>query len=756
MLASIWWVGAAVCLVLSLQLAISGASRRVRAAYFLLALVSALAGATTIVEIRMFTAATAEAFGFWLRARSVLLGTFTVALALLVRARLATGREWIASSAFALIAARVLANMLGAASPVLPRSVGAISKVPLPWGEAITVAVGRPYWAHPASLLVNVLVTTYIIDATLRYRRRGGSTAGVVFGGAIVAAYGVGSLYAVLIQYEVVRAPHFTALLFLPVLVTTTVQLARDAARGEVLALQLAAADQRWCALRENVPLYLLLADGAGRIVYVNPFFTNVTRRSAADLLGRAAAEVVPSALEGVPSDVGAEPRSRSNFGFLDTASGERRNVFWTAMRCSAAAASSPDAAPDQGLLVVGVDDTSRAIAHAERNDALAQLRVALAERDAALAATRRTVTELEAAVGALTTELASTTPGELVATSESMRYVLHRIEQVAPLRTTVLVEGETGVGKEMVARAIHARSPRAASRMVTVNCAGLPPTLIEDELFGHERAAFTGATRARKGRFELASGSTLFLDEVGELPLELQAKLLRALQEGEIERIGGCTTIKVDVRVIAASNRDLARDVERGRFRADLYYRLQAYPLTVPPLRLRKDDIPALVAHFVREHAAAQGKHIDTIPRPVLDALIAFDWPGNVRELRNVTERAVIHTQGSSLRLGERLPAGTVRESGPAGYQGKLVDVERRYVESVLASCGWRIEGPGGAAELLGLHPNTLRHRLGKLGLSRPPRLPFLETAAGRVGGDRAPPDLKPRPPRLQDAGNQ
>jgi chemotaxis protein methyltransferase CheR len=359
-------------------------------------------------------------------------------------------------------------------------------------------------------------------------------------------------------------------------------------------------------------------------------------------------------------------------------------------------------------------------------------------ERDRALAETKASLAEVEVLKSRLEEQVVYLmeeieTRGqfkEIIGESDALRYVLRKIEQVAPVDTTVLIEGETGVGKELVARAIHAHSPRKDRPMIAVNMSALPPTLVEAELFGHERGAFTGATRTRKGRFELADGGTLFLDEIAEMPMDVQGRLLRVLQEGEFERIGGERTIRVDVRLIAASNHSLKELVDKGLFREDLYYRLHVYPITVPALRRRRDDIPLLVERFVRQYADAYKRDIQSIPRPVVDELVAYDWPGNIRELQNVIERAVLTTPGNELRLSARLVNGEghaqeAAESAPAGaarfYRGPLDKVEREYILRTLESRGWRIEGEGGAAVLLGLHPNTLRSRMRKFGIERP-----------------------------------
>jgi transcriptional regulator with GAF, ATPase, and Fis domain len=304
-----------------------------------------------------------------------------------------------------------------------------------------------------------------------------------------------------------------------------------------------------------------------------------------------------------------------------------------------------------------------------------------------------------------------------------------------------VLILGETGTGKELVARAVHQGSARATYPLIKVNCSTLPAELIESELFGHERGAFTGAVSRQVGRFELADGGTIFLDEIGELPLSLQPKLLRVLQEGEFERVGSAKTIKVDVRVIAATNRNLSEAVQRGRFRADLYYRLNVYPIEVPPLRERGADIALLAEVFLHEARRRLGRSYAKIPDKIIETLRGYSWPGNVRELENVISRAAIISDSSNLQLpggwneegdlgdknvGEKPSDDTGHANAPmANGEGEttLEELEKSYILEVLHQTGWRIEGPKGAALILGLHPNTLRSRLNKLGITRPSR---------------------------------
>lgn len=302
------------------------------------------------------------------------------------------------------------------------------------------------------------------------------------------------------------------------------------------------------------------------------------------------------------------------------------------------------------------------------------------------------------------------------VGKSAAFERVLRLVEQVAPLEATVLVTGETGTGKELVARAIHEHSQRAGRTMVKVNCAALPSTLIDAELFGREKGAYTGALSRQIGRFELADGSSLFLDEIGELSLELQAKLLRVLQEGQFERLGSSETRSVDVRIIAATNRDLEAMIDQGKFREDLYYRLNVFPIEVPPLRERREDIPALVWSFVKELGESMGKSIERIPASDMAALSRAPWAGNIRELRNLVERSLILCEGTTLRLEPKRYL-----SGAAGAVLTLDEVQRRHILDVLGRTDWRIRGPSGAAQQLGMKPTTLEARIKKLGLARP-----------------------------------
>jgi formate hydrogenlyase transcriptional activator len=352
-------------------------------------------------------------------------------------------------------------------------------------------------------------------------------------------------------------------------------------------------------------------------------------------------------------------------------------------------------------------------------NDSTTALRAVLAEND-------RLREHLEAECASLKAELGDARDfTEIVGVSAALDATLQKVRHVADTNAPVLLLGETGTGKELLARALHTHGPQRHGPFIAVNCAALPAALIESELFGYEKGAFTGASQAKPGRFELADRGTLLLDEIGELDPPLQTKLLRVLEDGVIQRLGATVTRKVDVRVIAATNRDLRRDMREGRFRSDLYYRLAVFPIEVPPLRHRREDIPLLVWHFVESRQRSLGRAIAKIPKATMATLQAYDWPGNVRELQNVIERALILSHGSVLRVDEVLgPAAATRDdAGSRSPIESLQDVTRAHIVKVLERCRWTIEGRGQAADRLGLNPSTLRNRMRKLDIARPAR---------------------------------
>ncbi len=460
-----------------------------------------------------------------------------------------------------------------------------------------------------------------------------------------------------------------------------------------------------WQSLLENVNLLVASCDRSGRLDYINSSLLRVSGFAKSELLGQPFSSILQMAGEHQVSELLERAFtgeiSAATEGDLVTKGGAKRTVIWSHLALRQSGDNSPR------TLSVGVDVTERVRAETERDQALRDL--------------QKLKSRLEAENVYLKEE-AETTVGSphIIGHSGSIRYVLQKIQQVSETEASVLIEGETGVGKELVARAIHEESRRSKGPFIRVNCAALPPTLVESELFGHEKGAFTGADRLRKGRFELAEGGTLFLHEVGELSLEIQAKLLRVLQEAEFERVGGSRTLKADVRVVAATTRNLRLDVSSGRFREDLYYRLQVFPISVPPLRDRREDIPLLVQHFARQMALKHGKVISEVPAEVVAVLMEWDWPGNVRELANILERAIITCKGERLALPPELrPVHPTSPETEGRTLVSLAKMERQYILRVLERTNWKIGGKGGAAEILELHPNTLRTRMEKLGIT-------------------------------------
>jgi formate hydrogenlyase transcriptional activator len=448
---------------------------------------------------------------------------------------------------------------------------------------------------------------------------------------------------------------------------------------------ELARSESRIRAIVNALPDVVFVLDDSGRYVEIVTEDDRRLYRNASELLGRRVDEVLPEAAATSLREVTRKTMESGSVQVLayplDTQSGMR----WFEGR---SAPLRMDGAGAPHVVVIARDITDR-----KRADELEHQNVYLRE--------------------AFDTDLHF---GEIHGRSAAMQEVFRAIELVANTDSSVLIFGETGSGKELIARAIHRSSRRASAVMVKVNCGALPATLIESELFGHERGAFTGAVQQKKGRFELANRGTIFLDEVGELPLESQVKLLRILQEHEFERVGGMQTLRVDARVIAATNRDLKADVQRGAFRSDLFYRLNIFPIFVPALRDRRDDIPILARHFVREFAARMSRPVDQIDARALDQLVAYNWPGNVRELANILERAVILCQGRVLQSGHLgLPT-----AAPAGEDDvvPLDEAERRHILKALEKTGGVLAGPKGAAALLGVNRSTLWSRMRKLGI--------------------------------------
>jgi formate hydrogenlyase transcriptional activator len=454
--------------------------------------------------------------------------------------------------------------------------------------------------------------------------------------------------------------------------------------------------ETRWLSLAHHAPVFIMELDKHGHIIHINNYGLNLLGYSdvgeligrnwfEASLLGTEVATRKKLFLESITNQ-------KPSHHFVRTIQNKRGDaiiITWTQFL------TYLNDGEVKSMICIGIDTTGEESA----KRLIDQLKLEL-EKEKISSSDDSTFSHSD----------------EIIGQSEAIRYAIEKARQVSKTNAPVLLEGETGVGKELFANLIHKTSSRSNGPLVKVNCGALPKELIEDELFGHEKGAFTSAIQSRKGRFELADGGTIFLDELGELPLEMQPKLLRVLQNGEFERVGGQKTIKVDVRIIAATNRELQQEVYEGHFRDDLFYRLSVFPITIPSLKKRKEDLPLLINHFINLESKKYNKQLEQISKADMLRLLEHAWPGNVRELKNVIERSVIASEGNTLKL-----QWFVDQENETIGESTLEQIERKHIIKIMESCHWKINGENGAAEKLDMHPNTLRSKMKKLGIGRP-----------------------------------
>jgi transcriptional regulator with PAS, ATPase and Fis domain len=667
------------------------------------AIMSMGAAGSALSEAWVYRATTVEAFNTAFKVQITFQGMMWISLIWFIMVYTGMARRLLA---IALTAAYALAVIINVISPfgLIYSKITALHSVTLPWGELITYATGT---ANPWRFIADiawVFLLFLVIESCVRLYRHGQKRRAIILCSSILLFLGLAYLHATLMDMGIVGPPGIISFGFIGLILVMSASLVEELVRASVLSREVKAKEQKLKDERERMDV-ILSALNTG-LALINPDMTvawvNEKIRSMLpwdDPVGKKCyvfAENRTEPCEGCGAIQAFTEGHVHETERLNSISGRWVHIISLPIK----------------------DETGRVVNVLESTTDITERKQAEIARDEAMKELEVLKSRLEEENIYLREEIQSSHGfTEIIGESNALLYVLSRVKQVADTDATVLVHGETGVGKELISRAIHKFSSRSEKSFIKMNCSALPPNLVESELFGHEKGAFTGATRLRKGRFELADGGSLFMDEVSELPPEVQAKLLRVLQDGEFERVGGSHTITSDVRVIAATNRNLSEEVAAGRFRADLFYRLNVYPITVPPLRNRRGDIPLLVQHFVSEIAARVGKTIDQIPPYVMEQLTAYDWPGNVRELKNVLERSVITSQDTVLRLPQAFREDALQPSSDSTDSWESLDeVQRRYVLKVLKKTKGQIEGPGGASEILQLKPSTLRSRLQKL----------------------------------------
>ena len=589
---------------------------------------------------------------------------------------------------------------------------GAVELTPfsLPSGETFYLASGS---ANPLRVVADIgwfILVVYTAVAFVNFARRGNARKVMIYGSAIFLCLGLGYLHGTLIDLKITNPPYLGSFLFLPLTLLMSYSLAGDVLLASRLTHQIEKAEERWRNLLMNVQLIVLGVNNNRTIFFVNPYFLRLTGYEEDEVINQQFTNFIPEEwrseindrLEAVIEGQAAITAERSIP--VVTKGGEQRTIMWSSVFLEEKNTTA------SRILSIGKDFTDQKIAEMSRDYAIAELealKVKLEQENISLK-------QMIQADHGFT---------EIIGESDGLLYVLTKIEQVAKTDATVLIVGETGTGKELVARAIHRESDRCHKPFIRLNCAAIPAELVESELFGHEQGAFTNAVNLRRGKFELAEGGTIFLDEISEMPIDTQAKLLNVLQEKEFERVGGSEMIRTNVRVVSATNRDLEVEISEGRFRADLFYRLNVYPISIPPLRDRKNDIPLLIKHFISIFNKEFGRNIEDIPAATIEYLSRYDWPGNIRELRNMIERAVITSNSSSLQFPEGMMTPQKDEQPIVDSNSEiasLAEVERQHILRALTKTNWQISGENGAARILQMNPSTLRSRIKKIGLKQ------------------------------------
>jgi len=655
------------------------------------------AAGLAVMELLYYRAVSLEEFNLLMKLMHMPLFILLVSITWFVWFYFKTGRKWMARSITILWALGLIFNFIVGDNLTFIELEG-LKQLKTFTGEIIYMPYGR---VNPLGNLVNLaslIFVIYVIDATVRLARKGHKRKAYLVGFSMVFFILVAGVMAPMIDYGILESASMISLPFTAILFAMSIQLTNDVMNTYSLSKEVIDKEARWSKLLNEVKLLVISVDNEGFVNYVNPYYLKITGFAKEEIIGQEwIANFIPEHSrkkieDAYPLHPGSDFPKHFQICIL-TKAGIELMIFWSNVRINSENGKVKE------TIAVGTDVTERE----EAFDKVLELKQQLEVEYLAL---KESFDDANYA-------------SSIVIKSDASKYAFQMAKEVAKVDTTVLLQGETGVGKGVYAKFIHEQSKREGRTFLQVNCAAIPSDLLESELFGFEKGAFTGATKQKKGRFELADGGTLFLDEIGELPGALQAKLLRVLQSGEFERLGSEKTLKVDVRIITATNRILSEEVNKGTFREDLYYRINVFPITIPPLRKRKEDIPELMEYFTFQFQKKYEKKITGISKQSYVVASKYNWPGNIRELQNVIERAVISSHGDTLRI-DALDSSSVimktdkelKESGPI----KLDDVERAHILKILDQCSWRIHGENGAAELLDINPSTLRSRMKKL----------------------------------------
>ena len=692
----IWSMASATCFVFALLFLFIWLKDR-KSGYYLLFIFAAFgAGLSALNELWAMHTTDPEVFRKLLIWQNIIIFVLLTSLVWFIDSYFQTARRWFTILITGFWTICLVINLFSRYSLTYSNITG-LRRIQLPWGESFSIPIATLSSWRILADFTSVLIIVFMLDASIRLWRKGNKQRALVVGGSSLLFIIIAGIHTPLVDAGIIVTPYAISFAFLAIILAMGFQLSNDVVKSAFYSEEVKKNENRWRTLLENVQLLVVGLDNEGKINYVNPYFLKLTgyqkpevieKKWFSQFLKNSDRESLKDVFENIPEYT----EFQNSIVIKD---GSERLISWSNVQLFNANDRK------SGLLSIGSDITDREKAFAE----IKHLKERLEEENIYLQE-----------------EIISDKTGrEIIGSSAAIKYVINRVAQAAPTEMAVLIEGETGVGKERIARLVHKESLRRDQLLVTVNCAAIPTNMIESEMFGHVKGAFTGATRDRAGRFELANEGTIFLDEIAELPLELQAKLLRVLEAGEYERLGSDKTVKVDVRIIAATNQVLSEEVEKGKFREDLFYRISAFPISIPPLRKRKEDIPLLVEKFVDEFSKKYRKKISQITRSTLDKLQEYLWPGNIRELRHVIERAVIASQSDKLVLQDFSIIDNGKGKGDNSEDTRTLEqVERQHIIQALQECKGKISGDNGAAKVLGLHPNTLRFRMQKLNIDR------------------------------------